>query len=113
MAETDTKLDQLRQKYAAVMATVEQQRISITNLRLQDGKLYIQGAAHNQDAKERVFSQLQAVDPRWHHEVELDLRTEEDQPPRLETGHSTVNTSQDFSIQDTQTPSRDREGAET
>lgn len=99
LTDTDSKLEQLKQKYAAAFKIMEQQRISLTNVRLQDGKMFIQGAAHSQSAKNCVMEQFSTINPRWEQEVTCDLRTEEEQPPRPQTGHSLVNTGQDFSNQ--------------
>lgn len=99
MPDNDTKLEQLKQKYAPVFAQLEQQRISLSNVRLQDGKILIRGVAPTDQARTRVTEQLRSVNPRWEQEVECDLRTETDQPAGPESGANVVNTSQDFSTE--------------
>lgn len=58
-------LEQLKQKYASVLDTIKQQGVVLAHLHVQDDKLYMQGAAPNEDAKNAVWNAIKAVDPSY------------------------------------------------
>jgi len=55
MESTDNdKLEQMKQKYASVLTTVQQQQIQLSHIHIQDNKLFIQGSAPSEQAKNKV-----------------------------------------------------------
>jgi nucleoid-associated protein YgaU len=58
-------LEQLKAKYASVLDTIKQQGVVLAHLHVQDDKLYMQGAAPNEDAKNAVWNEIKAVDPSY------------------------------------------------
>lgn len=58
-------LEQLKAKYASVLDTIKQQGVVLAHLHVQDDKLYMQGAAPNEDAKNAVWNAIKAVDPSY------------------------------------------------
>ena len=54
--------DQLKLKYQSVLNTVTMKGIRLAHLHLQDGKLFIEGAAPSEDAKNDVWNQIKLVD---------------------------------------------------
>lgn len=58
-------LEQLKQKYASVLEAVQQNNVRLDHLHLQDGKLFMQGAAPNEDCKNNVWNAIKAVDPSY------------------------------------------------
>lgn len=55
-------LEQLKQKYASVLALIKRQNVRLDHLHVQGDKLVMQGAAPNGDIKNEVWSAIKAVD---------------------------------------------------
>ncbi len=58
-------LEQFKQKYANALDTVKKNNVRLDHLHVQDGKLVMQGAAPNQEAKNRVWDAIKAADPTY------------------------------------------------
>lgn len=57
-------LDEYKTKYQSVLTLIKSQNVVLSHLNVQDdGKLFIQGAAPNQDIKNNVWNAIKAVDP--------------------------------------------------
>jgi nucleoid-associated protein YgaU len=59
------RLEELKEKYASVLQTIKEQNVSLSHLHVQDNKLFMQGAAPNEDAKNAVWNAIKAVDPTY------------------------------------------------
>ena len=55
-------LEQYKQKYAGALTAVRENNVRLDHLHVQDGKLFMQGAAPNEDAKNRVWDAIKAAD---------------------------------------------------
>lgn len=99
MADTNSTADALKQKYASVFQLLDQLKVHLHRVQLQDGKLYVQGTAESEQAKNKVLDAIKAVDPGWERDLTCEIRTEAGQSPD-NSGQTTVNTSQDFSTRD-------------
>jgi hypothetical protein len=66
-------LEQMKQKYASVLAAVEQQQVRLSHVHMQDNKLFIQGVAPSEQAKNRVWDQIKLVNPNWQQELTADI----------------------------------------
>jgi len=55
-------LEQLKDKYAPAFKTIEEQGVKVQNLHIQDGKLFLKGAAPSEAAKGYVWTALKKVD---------------------------------------------------
>jgi nucleoid-associated protein YgaU len=55
-------LDQLKAKYASVLDKIKEEGVVLAHCHVQDDKLFLQGAAPNEDAKNAVWNQIKAVD---------------------------------------------------
>jgi len=55
-------LEQLKHKYQSVLDTLPQWNVELTNLHIQDGKLFIGAIAGSEEVKNRVWNQIKAVD---------------------------------------------------
>lgn len=66
-------LDQMKQKYAPVLAMVEQQQVRLSHVHIQDNKLFIQGTAPSEQAKNKVWDQIKVVNPNWAQELTADI----------------------------------------
>lgn len=61
----DAKLESLKQKYQSVLNTIQQQQVQLAHVHVQDNKLYIEGTAPSEDAKNKVWDQIKQVDPSY------------------------------------------------
>jgi len=57
-------LEELKSKYQSVLQVIQQQKVSVKNLHLQDGKLFIKGAAPSLEAANKVWDEIKRVNPR-------------------------------------------------
>ena len=65
MSTTDQRFESLKQKYASVLRTVEQQGIRLEHVHVENDKLYIKGMAPSDNAKNSVWNQIKLVDPTY------------------------------------------------
>ncbi len=56
------ELEQMKQKYASVLDLIKRSNVRLDHLHVQDNKLFIQGAAPNEDIKNQVWNAIKAVD---------------------------------------------------
>src|SRR5436309_8436586 len=56
------RLEELKSKYASVLDTIKQKGVSLSHLHVQNNKLFMQGAAPSEQAKNDVWNQIKAVD---------------------------------------------------
>ena len=71
---TDQQLEQLKQKYQSVFNMIQREQIRLTHVNMQDSKLFVQGDAASEDAKNRVWEQIKLVNPNWQSELIADIR---------------------------------------
>lgn len=64
-SNTEQRLQELKNKYASVLSTIQQQGVRLAHVHVQDDKLFVQGAAPSQDAKNRVWDQIKAINPNY------------------------------------------------
>jgi nucleoid-associated protein YgaU len=65
MADDDQRLNQLKQKYQSVLTAIQTQGIQLEHLNVQDNKLFLQGKAPSEQAKNNVWNAIKAVDPTY------------------------------------------------
>jgi len=58
-------LEALKDKYRSVLDLVKKQNVRLDHLHVQDDKLFMQGAAPSEDVKNKIWSQIKAVDPSY------------------------------------------------
>lgn len=69
------QLEQLKQKYASALSVVTAAGVSLQNLHLENGKLYMKGRAPSEEAKNEVWNAIKAVDPKYpdiHADISID-----------------------------------------
>jgi nucleoid-associated protein YgaU len=66
-------LEQLKQKYQSALQAIKQQGIRLDHMHIQDGKLFLQGEAPSEQAKNEIWNKVKAVDAGYS-DVTLDLR---------------------------------------
>lgn len=57
------RFEQLKQKYASVLALIPTVNVRLDHLHVQDDKLFMSGAAPNEEIKNEVWNAIKAVDP--------------------------------------------------
>ena len=55
--------EDLKAKYQSVLQVIQEQQVSVKNLHLQDGKLFIKGVAPSLDAANKIWDQIKRVNP--------------------------------------------------
>jgi nucleoid-associated protein YgaU len=55
--------EDLKAKYQSVLQVIQNQQISVKNLHLQDGKLFIKGVAPSLDAANKAWDEIKRVNP--------------------------------------------------
>ncbi|MBV8843674.1 MAG: LysM peptidoglycan-binding domain-containing protein [Bryobacterales bacterium] len=66
-------LEQMKQKYASVLTMIQQQEVRLSHVHIQDNKLFIQGVAPSDQAKNNVWDQIKLVNPNWSQELTADI----------------------------------------
>ena len=66
-------LEQMKTKNAAVWTTAQQQQIQLSHVQIQDNKMLIQGVAPSQQALNKLWDQIKAVNPNWAQELIVDI----------------------------------------
>src|ERR1700759_1502198 len=56
------RLEELKNKYKSVLDIIQQKGVRLAHLHVQDNKLFMQGAAPSEQAKNDVWNQIKAVD---------------------------------------------------
>ena len=79
------ELEQLKQKYQSALNAIKQQGVRLDHMHVQDGKLFLQGEAPSEQAKNEVWNKIKAVDPSYS-DVTLDLRVNPSMPGAQQAG---------------------------
>ncbi|HEY4085261.1 MAG TPA: LysM peptidoglycan-binding domain-containing protein [Bryobacteraceae bacterium] len=77
----------MKQKYSAALTTVQQQ-VSLSHVHIQDNKLFIQGVAPSEQAKNKVWDAIKAVNPNWQSELTADITVDPNAQPAAQTSAS-------------------------
>jgi hypothetical protein len=56
------RLEELKTKYQSALEVMSQQGVQLSQVALRDNKLFVQGTASSEDAKNAVWNQIKAVD---------------------------------------------------
>lgn len=67
----------MKQKYASVLTTVQQEQVKLSHVHVQDNKLFIQGVAPSNQAKNKVWDEIKRVNPNWAQELVADISVDE------------------------------------
>jgi hypothetical protein len=85
---TDNQLEQMKQKYASVLTTIEQQQIRLSHVHIQDNRLFIEGLAPSEQAKNKVWDQIKLVNPNWAQDLIADISVDPNARPAQAQGAS-------------------------
>jgi hypothetical protein len=75
----DQLLNQLKSKYQAAISAAPQFGIRLNHVHIQDGKLYIQGDAPNEQIKNELWNKIKAIDPSYS-DLTADIRIDSSLP---------------------------------
>ena len=89
MAATTNELGQMKEKYASVFSMIQQQGIRLSHVHIQENKLFIQGVAPTEQAKNQVWDQIKLVNPNWSQELIADITIDPNaRPAQASSGNS-------------------------
>ena len=74
-------LEQMKQKYSAALTAVQQQQVRLSHVHIQDNKLFIQGVAPSDQAKNKVWDAIKSVNPNWQSELTADITVDPNAQP--------------------------------
>jgi nucleoid-associated protein YgaU len=74
-------LEQMKQKYSSALTTIQQQQVRLSHVHIQDNKLFIQGVAPSEQAKNKVWDAIKAVNPNWQSELTADITVDPNAQP--------------------------------
>lgn len=84
------RFEELKSKYASVLETIKQKGVSLAHLHVQNNKLFMQGAAPSEQAKNEVWNQIKAVDSSYS-DLTCDLTVDTSLPsPQTQTAAATA-----------------------
>jgi nucleoid-associated protein YgaU len=81
-------LEQMKQKYSAALTAVQQQQVRLSHVHIEDNKLFIQGVAPSEQAKDKVWDAIKAVNPNWQSELTADIAVDPNAQPAAQTSAS-------------------------
>ncbi|HZU27606.1 MAG TPA: LysM peptidoglycan-binding domain-containing protein [Bryobacteraceae bacterium] len=68
------QLEQMKQKYQSVFTAVQQEGVRLTHVNMEGNKLFIQGDASSEQAKNKVWDVIKTVNPNWQNDLIADIR---------------------------------------
>ncbi len=74
------ELEELKTKYASVLDLIKKQGVRLDHLHVQDGKLFMQGAAPTEAVKNKVWDQIKVVDASYG-DLTADISVDSSLPP--------------------------------
>jgi nucleoid-associated protein YgaU len=73
-------LEQLKQKYASVLALIKRRNVRLDHLHVEGEKLIMKGAASNEEVKNEIWNAIKAVDAAFS-DLACDLSVDSSLPP--------------------------------
>ena len=74
------ELEQLKAKYASVLEVIKKRGVRLDHLHVQDGKLFVQGAAPTEGVKNEVWDKIKQVDASYS-DLTADISVDSSLPP--------------------------------
>jgi len=85
-------LEQMKQKYSSALTAIQQQQVRLSHVHIQDNKLFIQGVAPSEQAKDNVWNAIKSVNPNWQSELVADISVDPSAQPAAQAPQSGVRT---------------------
>ena len=67
------RFTELKGKYQSVLNIIEQQKVQLQNLHVQENKLFIKGSAPTKEAQDAVWNQIKLVDAGYDNDLTADI----------------------------------------
>ncbi len=106
MAGDNKQLEDMKQKYAPVLSTIQQQQVQLSHVHIQDNKLFIQGVAPSEQAKNKVWDQIKLVNSNWAQELVADISVDPGAKPAQTPSAAGQSTQRTYTVQAGDTLSR-------
>jgi Uncharacterized protein containing LysM domain len=100
---TEQRLNELKGKYASVLNMIQQQGVRLSHVHVQDDKLFIQGVAPSEDAKNQIWNQIKLVNPQYN-DITADITVDASAAPSA--GASQKSSGQSYTVQSGDTLSK-------
>jgi nucleoid-associated protein YgaU len=78
-------LDDKKLKYQSVLNLISQKGVRLDHLHMDGDKMYMSGAAPNENTKNDIWNQIKAVDPNWSSDLVCDLQVDSSLPQPQQT----------------------------
>lgn len=99
-------LEQMKQKYATVLSTIQQQQVRLSHIHIQDSKFFLQGVAPSEGAKNKVWDQIKLVNPNWSQELVADITVDPSAQPTASQSGSQPSAGRTYTVQSGDTLSK-------
>ena len=90
-------LDELKNKYQAVIQTIQNENVELSNLHIQDGKLFIKGTAPTLQAANKVWDEIKRINPRMD-DIIADFPVDSSKAAQAGTTPSQTSTPQSYTV---------------
>ncbi|MEJ7605288.1 MAG: LysM peptidoglycan-binding domain-containing protein [Bryobacteraceae bacterium] len=98
MPSGNDQLEQLKQKYASVLNSIQQHGVRLQNVHVEGGKLLIRGLAPSEDIKNQIWNQIKLVDPS-HSDLTADISVDPNAAPAASGSASGAGAGQKYTVQ--------------
>lgn len=78
-------LEGYKLKYAKVLEYIKANNVILSNLHVEDGKLFMKGNAPTEDIKNEVWNHIKAINPNWQTEIKADIGIDASIPKPVRT----------------------------
>jgi nucleoid-associated protein YgaU len=83
---SDQRLNELKQKYASVLNTIQQKGVRLANVHVENNKLLIRGTAPSEAVKNQVWDQIKLVDASFSNDLVADISVDPNAAPAAAGG---------------------------
>ena len=83
---TDQRLNDLKQKYASVLNSIQQKGVRLSNVHVENNKLLIRGQAPSDAVKNQIWDQIKLVDASFSNDLVVDISVDPNAAPAAAAG---------------------------
>ena len=70
---SDASASAIKRKYQAVLQLIEREHVRVLNLHVEDGRLYLKGAAPTAEARGRILAAIRSITPEDDADIVADI----------------------------------------
>jgi nucleoid-associated protein YgaU len=89
MAQNEQRFEQLKQKYSGAINLMQQLQVKLAHIHMEGDKLFIQGEAPSEDAKNKVWNQIKLIDSTYS-DLACDLSVSQAQAPQTMSAGASI-----------------------